>query len=101
MKTFSDKDPAEKIFVVFDFSKIITDKVESISGVSFSVTVATGVDASPSAILSGSPILKPKEASHLITGGVNGVSYIITCTADTTRGQRLKGIATLPVKDQA
>ncbi len=101
MKTFSEKDPAEKVFVVFDFSKTITNQVETITAASFAVEVITGVDATPSAILNGSPVFKAKEASILIIGGVAGVDYKITCTVDTNKNQRFLGIGQLPVRSQA
>jgi hypothetical protein len=100
MTTFSEKDPSEKVFVSFDFSKVLTDKSESITSATFSVTVSSGVDADAANILSGSPIYKAKEVQRLVIGGVDGVVYNIICTIDTSRGQRLRASSLLPVASQ-
>ena len=55
----------------------------------WSVVVAKGEDANPSAMLTGSSSTTGDVVSHMITGGVVGVIYHVTCTVRTSSGQNL------------
>jgi len=73
----------------FDFISCLQEG-ETISTVSVSATVYSGLDSNPSAILSGLPTLvNGTQVRQLITGGVNGVTYELDCTVTTSLGQTL------------
>ena len=75
---FPSKDTGETIPLVFNFS----DKLqfgESITGSSVAVSVFSGTDNNPSALLSGTPINTSTQVTQNITGGVAGVIYTIVC----------------------
>lgn len=50
---------------------------ESINGATVQVTVLSGTDANPSAMLSGSPSFTSSTVTQIITGGVIGVTYMV------------------------
>jgi hypothetical protein len=86
---FSNKDPQETVLISFDFSNLFVDTAEAISSVVWSVETFSGTDASPNAILSGNGSFNASITSHLITAGLNGVTYHIHAIA-TTNKQILK-----------
>ena len=57
---------------------------ETISSASVAATVYSGTDASPSSLISGADSISGAEVSQVITGGVAGVTYVLTCTAVTS-----------------
>lgn len=73
---------------VFDFASLIA-LGESISSASVSATVYSGVDSSPSALISGSASISGTQVTQKVTGGVLGVTYNLVCTAITSAGQTL------------
>jgi hypothetical protein len=77
---------SETIGVTFDFtSKLVAG--DSVASATTSATVYTGVDSTPSAILSGGPtITGTAQIIQKATAGVVGVIYEILCTATTTLG---------------
>lgn len=79
----------EQLLPPFDFSGRMGVS-ETISSVSVSVSVYSGVDANPSAIKSGSPTISGKKVYQNFTGGVVGVIYLVSCTANTSAGQVLQ-----------
>ena len=82
VQQFSDKRVAEVEYFDFDFTGDVPNN-KDIDTQEVVVTVVSGVDASPSSLLSGSPLVtdtnKKKSVSQLITGGLNGVKYLLTC----------------------
>lgn len=52
-------------------------------------TVFTGIDANPSAIISGSASISGTTVTQKITGGVSGVIYDLLCTVTTSAGDTL------------
>lgn len=85
MNKLSPKLSTEKISITFDFSNDIgvTDFIVSTS---WTASVISGVDATPSAILVGPASNSTHIANHIIAGGVSGVIYQIDCTATTNLG---------------
>lgn len=63
---------------------------DSISSQSVSVSVYSGTDASPSALLSGSASASGTIVTQKFTGGTEGVMYKVLWTAGTTGGLTLK-----------
>lgn len=85
MNNFSNKDPGETIIATFDFSDELasTDPLLS-SGITVTVALTRGVDASPSNILFGAPIVVGgRSITQAVRGGVAGCNYRLTCTASS------------------
>ena len=75
--------------VVFDFTSRLGVS-ETISSAATVATVYSGVDASPSAMVSGSASISGTQVTQLITAGVTGVVYNLQCTVVTSLGQTLQ-----------
>lgn len=80
-------DPDESKPYTHDF----TDQLEAgdtVASVVYSVVVNTGSDATPNAILDGSPVIASDglSTSHQISGATAGVTYEVIAKATTTRG---------------
>lgn len=73
---FDEKAVSEVIPLVVDFSDRL-QAGESINGVAVSVSVFSGTDATPSAILSGAATYSGTQVTQKVTGGVAGVIYNI------------------------
>ena len=74
---------AETEIYGFNFKDLLPAGV-TVSGSAWTVTVLSGVDASPAAILSGAPSVSGSIVSQAITAGVVDVKYCIQCKATTT-----------------
>ena len=85
---FREKAVAETQTLVFDFASILAPG-ESISSASTSAAVYSGIDSAPAAIISGGGAISGSKVSQKITGGVEGVVYLLTCTAYTTLANNL------------
>lgn len=72
---------------------------ETISSASTTATVYSGTDASPSSIISGAASISGATVTQVITGGVAGVIYLLTCTATSSASQAMVREAFLVVKD--
>lgn len=75
----------EIIPITLDFSTLI-DASDYIASTTWAATVLIGTDNTPSAIFSGTPTNTTKTASTVLTGGVSGVHYSISCTVTTHLG---------------
>jgi hypothetical protein len=62
---------------------------ETISSSSVAATVYSGTDSTPSAIISGATSVTGGQVTQLIVNGVEGVTYLLTCTVLTSLGQTL------------
>lgn len=72
----------------------------TISSSTWTATVAEGTDANPSAIISGTAdITGDPEVKHLLTAGVDGVTYCVKNTAVLSDGQTIVALAKLVVDD--
>lgn len=69
-----------------------------ISGAILSVAVASGTDINPTDILDGTPsLVNGYFISQNITGGLPGVTYLLTCTVAVSGGLQLSRQAYLAV----
>ena len=73
---------------------------ELVNGAIVTVTVYSGTDSNPSAMLSGSPMWSINQGlavTQTIIGGLSGVTYLIVCTVSTTLSNTLINQAYLSV----
>jgi hypothetical protein len=84
MEIFPTKLPGESIVTTFNFAPDL-GSLTLTGSPTVTVTVAAGVDPDPSAILNGAPQLNAGSTAWLVpvTGGLNGVTYVITVIAPT------------------
>jgi hypothetical protein len=73
----------------FDFS-LSLDAGETLLTARVTSTVYTGVDPTPSAIRSGSPVIDGNRVEQVMRGGVEGCVYDLLCTVTTSLGQTLQ-----------
>ncbi len=97
MEKFDPKDPAEIIPLTFPFATLLNG--QTISSAVVAVTVYSGADGSPSAILSGAATVVGDKVRQNVTGGVLGVEYLIKVTVTTNTGLKYTDGKVLPVKD--
>lgn len=79
------KRPTELGPITFDFSGSLAS-TETISTQVVAASVYSGVDANPSAILSGAASASGKIVTQKITVSVSGVLYQLVCTITTSAG---------------
>lgn len=84
---------------VFDFISALLSG-ETISTQSVAASVYSGVDASPSTIISGSATASGTKVTQKVTGGVTGVIYNLICTITTSLGRTLQLGAYLAIPTQ-
>ena len=85
---FGGKLLGETKSLVFDFLSSLA-LGETLSTASVAAIVYSGTDASPSSLISGSATISGSQVTQKITGGVLGVTYLLTCTVTTSAGQTL------------
>lgn len=96
--TWPEKDPAEAIYLGFDYAADL-ETGETISGSpTVSASLVAGTDPTPSALLSGSPIVVGATVLQRVVGGVAGASYTLRCQVSTSASRTLVLAATLPVR---
>ena len=92
----SSKLTGDTVPVTFDYlSRLQTG--DTISSAAFGASVFSGVDASPSSIISGSATISGSKVTQKITGGVAGTIYKINGVAITAAGYTLTLIGYMPV----
>lgn len=98
--TFPSKKSGETVGVVFEFlSSMGATTVESIVTRSVVASVYSGIDANPSAIISGAATAPSStSARQLITAGIPGVIYSLLCTVTTNQAQTLQQVGLLAVE---
>ncbi len=92
----------ERVVVSCDFAKRLGQGVNLDDGTAVvTATVLEGVDANPSAILSGLPSVSGSKVLQFVIGGVTGVTYKLVFQVDTDEAtpQRLIEELDLPVED--
>lgn len=94
--TFPKKDPGEKFYISFDYTNEL-DAGETIASAVVSMEVTNGVDASPSALLSGSPTIQGGAVMQIVQGGKADCTYAPKCMATTSASRILARAAHLPV----
>jgi hypothetical protein len=93
---FPSKGVNETVVLAFDFGpQLAADTISSV-GVT-TAAVYSGVDGSPSAIVSGVATFSGTVLSQKISGGIAGVIYELTAAVNTTAGQVLNMVGYLPV----
>lgn len=98
MKNFSDtKLPGEKVVLTFDFTNAL-NAGETLNGsATVSVSVRTGNDTNPAAILNGAPSADQTGKLLLVPvqGGNDSTDYLITVIAQTSNSFKAPGISGL------
>jgi hypothetical protein len=94
--SFSYKITTENEQFTFNFSTVMSTG-ETISLATSTVEVVSGTDASPTAILVGSPVINGQVVSQRISGGLDGVIYRIEVTVTTSATNVFTIVADLPV----
>ena len=87
---------AEIRTVTFDFTSDLAAG-ETISTETVTASVYSGVDASPSAVISGSASASGAVVSQKVTGGVVGVMYELLCSITTSASQTLEKVGMMAV----
>lgn len=82
---------------VFDFISRL-GVAETISTASVVATVYSGVDPTPSAVISGVASISGTQVTQLLTAGVAGTIYQLVCSITTSLGQTLTLPAFLAVE---
>ena len=90
------KEVGETYTQTFYFASSLSS-LEIINTASTTCSVYSGVDANPSAVISGVSTPATQVVSQNFTGGVVGTIYSIKCTAVTSLGQTLVQLAYLAV----
>ena len=73
----------ETVSLVFDFASKLSVG-ETLSSATVVAAVWSGLDSSPSGIVSGSATISGTQAKQKVTGGVAGCIYKLTCTGATS-----------------
>lgn len=94
--TWPNKYPQERITVEFDFAKDLAPG-DSVASVQLVPTTVQGVDAVPTAILYGGPVIKGARCFQQIAGGLAGCAYQVECRATTTNNNLIILARVLPV----
>jgi len=81
-----------------DFSAVTS---LSLSNPQCTIRVASGIDAAPAAMLSGSPVLVGGIVKQRIQGGVVGVTYTLTFVVTAADGRVYPDTVDLTVVDRA
>lgn len=87
--TFPAKRAGSTILLPFDFTNQLAVG-DSLSIPTVVASVYSGVDPTPSAILSGSPSVSGNVVTQKVTVGVPGTIYSLLCTVTTSQGATLE-----------
>jgi hypothetical protein len=97
MNVFSPKDPREVDTFTVDFRNLLATG-ETIQSATWACEVLKGNDAAPTVMIIGSADINGTNVSQQITGGVAGVTYLLSCLAVTSAGNTLVGSGSLVVQ---
>jgi len=94
MHTLPAKTPSEAKLVTFDFT---TEAVagNTLSGPTVAKALISGSDPGAASLTVGSAAAVGLQVQALVSGGVDGCVYQLTCTADASNGERHQIIARL------
>lgn len=96
--TWPAKDPDEVLVAAFDFTTEVNTG-ETISAAIVDCSVVSGVDANPSAVLTGAAVVSAGVVLQPFGGGLEGVNYALRCEATLTPTNRVLVLAAnLPVR---
>ena len=94
------KTPTEEKLVTFDFT--IEAVVGSVlSGPTVAKSVISGNDPAAVGLTVGSASVSGLQAQALVSGGLDGVTYQLTCTVDADNGEVHQILASLAVSETA
>lgn len=96
-KIASTKDPQELIPITFDFTPYLG--AATINSQSVTASTWQGTDATPSAVLSGSPTQASGVVTQKMTAGTSGVDYKLSCKATLSDNRVLALAIIVPVRD--
>ncbi len=91
------KNPSSTIRVSFNFLSQLAVGENLSNTHSVTVSVFSGTDANPSALLSGVTVRVGSVVSQSITGGVAGNVYLLKCQCNTTLSNLLTLVAKLAI----
>lgn len=91
-----DKRPSEIVTVTFKYARQLGAGVVLAPGASVAVAVRKGADPAP-VVIEGAPVVVGNDVLVRVVGGLDGVEYLLSCTADTSTGDRLVLEGVLPV----
>lgn len=97
IKRLPEKRPAEAVTITFRFARELGAGATLVPGATVAVTVRKGADAAPGAMLAGAPAVVGSSVLARIMGGLDGVEYLLACTATTASGDVIVLEAVLPV----
>lgn len=100
---FDIKDPGESRTLTFDLSLDLAAGETLVSVTGTTVTVVSGTDPSPTAILNGAASIDSSQTKALVPvkGGLDEVDYDVKVTVTTTNSTKvLVGAGILPVRNQ-
>ena len=96
MSQFSYTFTTESELFSFDFNPVL-QPTETLSTATCSAIVAQGVDPTPSAILSGTPVISLGKATQRVIGGLQDVTYRLIMTCTTNQGNTYTCVGDIPV----
>ena len=89
------KDPGEDVFVVWEFEALTSTPTSPV----VTVTRHAGeADATPSAIVSGSPTISGTKVLQKVVDGTDGTDYSMRCEVDGPDGSHWVLVGVLPVR---
>ncbi len=104
MQSFNAKHPAESVVLTFNYVLFLPSGV-LLSGLPLvTITNLSGGDTNPNALFNGTAAVDPTGQLVLqpVTGGLDGNTYIVTATCQTTNGYWVPALpAILPVSVNA
>lgn len=86
MQTIGPKHPLETKIVRFNFSRDVAGSTTLSSVAPVSSSVVDGTDPSPQSFILGSATISGAEVLQRITGGLDGVTYLVECVATDSAG---------------
>ena len=94
------KTPTEEKLITFDFT------IEAVAGSvltnpSVAKSVITGTDPGAAGLTVGGASVSGLQAQALVSGGLDGVTYQLTCTVDADNGEVHQILASLAVSEIA
>ena len=100
-KSWSAKGPSETYPVGIDFGPVLAACIpqgQTLASATCTITVYSGNDANPTAVLSGSPSILGTVAYQTVMGGLAGTAYQLLFTGTSSAGLVMQGAAVLPVQ---
>lgn len=94
---YSAKDPSEIEVYEVSFQKRLGHG-ETLTSVNSECIVVTGNDPSASGMLVGAPSISGTLVRQVVQNGLDGVTYHIKFTVNTSTGRKLVGVGELPVE---